>query len=298
MDNLPGAASSSATKSQRKRLRRLAKEERWRVRKLLVSKAKAQKTKDALMQGIMSADDTDLPEPDVGETILDSGAARHLLSEQFVKDFPEFIKSTTQVMHLITANGPKSCDQVFEYKHSDSGERVVALILPNTPTVFAMGLAVIELGWHFEWPARSYSPFAIKPDGTIVWLVVKDYVVYFTKSQDSFNAHMNMMPQVAAEKRRMTSKRTPQGEEDVIPLDENGVPIPPPPHAPEGASEAAQERSRRRRNLYEEAHTVQQLKVVAAPRFLSMFPLDGSVNKVLLVGHSQVCRKCTRVGGR
>ena len=71
-----------------------------------------------------------------------------------------------------------------------------------------MGIAVIDKGWHFEWPARSYFPFAGKPDGTMVWFVVRDYVVYFCKNQDlSYINHVSST--VAAAKRRHATMGPP-----------------------------------------------------------------------------------------
>ena len=94
---------------------------------------------------------------------------------------------------------------MFDYVNQDAGEEVVALILPDTPTVLAMGIADIDKGWRFEWPAGSYSPFAVKPDGAMVWFVVRDYVIYFSKNQDAaFTNRVSSI--VAAAKRRHTTK--------------------------------------------------------------------------------------------
>ena len=95
-----------------------------------------------------------------------------------VEELPDFIESTDQVIQIETAAGPGTCSEVIRYLNADAGyEEVYALVLKDTPTVLSMGIAVIEKGWHFEWPARSFAPFAIRPDGTMVWFIVIDYVV-------------------------------------------------------------------------------------------------------------------------
>ena len=158
-----------------------------------------------------------------------------------------------QVVCLSTAAGPEKCSEVFDYINQDSGEEVVALILPDTPTVLAMGIAVIDLGWHFEWPARSYFPFAIKPDGTMVWFVVRDYVIYFSKNQDA--AFMNRgSATVAAAKRRHAAEGPPleadePAGEDLATGSSPPLLTPPPIEALEGASELMRERARKRRNI-------------------------------------------------
>ena len=130
------------------------------------------------------------PTIDVDDTILDSGASRPLLARKYVELFPQRIKETSQVVDLITAAGPETCNETITYRNADAGEDVVALILPDKPSVLSLGMCIIDMGWHFEWPSYSFAPFAIKPHGTIVWLVVRDYVLYFRRSQDLSLIHI------------------------------------------------------------------------------------------------------------
>ena len=45
--------------------------------------------------------------PNVEETIFDSGSARNLIKRSLVTEFPDYITSTDQVVHLTTAAGPE-----------------------------------------------------------------------------------------------------------------------------------------------------------------------------------------------
>ena len=113
-----------------------------------------------------------------------------------------------QVVKLETAAGSDKCSEAIRYLNVDAGfEETYALVLKDTPTVLSMGMAVIDKGWHFEWPAGSFAPFAIRPDGVIVWFIVIDYVVYFRRNQDA--ASVNQMSSVVAAARRRHSTKTP-----------------------------------------------------------------------------------------
>ena len=154
------------------------------MRKKLIDHADA-RTTDALSSGLDQSDEfAALPNPDVGETIFDSGAARHLIAEKYAQQFPYYIDKLDQVIPLTTAAGPWSCDSSFHYRNEDSGATVDALVLPDTPTVLSIGILVIRDKWHFEWPVGSCAPFVVKPDGSIVWFIVRDYVLYLQKSRD------------------------------------------------------------------------------------------------------------------
>ena len=96
------------------------------------------------------------------------------MADELVRQFPDYIQKTDQVITLVTANGSAVCDEESTHYNPDVEERAVAVVLPDTPTVFAMGVACIRLGWHFEWPSFSFSPFAVKPGGIIVYFVVRD----------------------------------------------------------------------------------------------------------------------------
>ena len=192
---VPGAASSASPKNKRERRKHF--EERLRVRKELVDLHKARVARDLEEENGC----TELPNPDVGDAILGSGSARHLLAEKYTEVSPEHIKDTDQVMRLATANGPKDCDKEFTYWNRDAELSSTALILPDTPSVLSLGLLVIIMGWHFEWPAGSYSPFAVKPNGYIVWFVVRDFVTFFAKAEDYAAVVAQASPIVAAAKR-------------------------------------------------------------------------------------------------
>ena len=102
------------------------------------------------------------------------------------------------MVDLITAAGPENCNETITYTNADAGEDVTALILPDTPSVLSLGMCVIDMGWHFEWPAHSFAPFAIKPDGTVAWLVVRDYAPYFRRAHDQAPTGSRVSPTVAA----------------------------------------------------------------------------------------------------
>ena len=91
-----------------------------------------------------------------------------------------------------------------------------ALICPNTPSVLSVGRRCIDCGWHFEWPPFSYSPFMVKPDGTIVWMIFKNYVPVLRDQFDSQQGVLQdtiMYAKAAAAKRRYGGKQ-PLREED------------------------------------------------------------------------------------
>ena len=51
--------------------------------------------------------------------------------------------------------------------------------------MLSMGRCVVDLGWDFHWTkANEHAPYAIKPDGTVVWFVVQDYVLYFDSEKE------------------------------------------------------------------------------------------------------------------
>ena len=140
--------------------------------------------------------------------------------------------------------------------------------------MLAMGWFCIEKKWHFEWPGGSFAPFAIKPDGTIIWFVVREYVVYL---QQRCDAHVAAYASAMAASARVkhASKGPPrQGDpeepppEGADPLPEPPVPPPddadavpdPPQPLPEGAGKEIElRRARRRRNLFEESRSIQHL---------------------------------------
>ena len=159
---------------------------------------------------------------------------------------------------LTTAAGPWSCDSSFHYRNKDSGATVDALILPDTPAVLSMGILVIRDKWHFEWPAGSYAPFAVKPDGSIVWFIVRDYVLFLQKTRD-VTAMAAVTSIVAVAKRKVTSTGPPVEDEDPVVPPEGGEPLPPPPPAPDGADDLEARRAARRRHLYDEAKSVRHL---------------------------------------
>ena len=162
-------------------MRKRQQEELLRVRKIHESSAcpqaaisSSQYALDADVQTSEFAHDVPIAE----DPIFDSGASRNLIAKKLVEDFPQFIHTTDQVMTLSMASGPVDCAENFRYLSPQAEECVVALVLPDTPTVLSMGVFVIDLGWHFEWPALSFAPFAIRPDGVVVWFVVRDYAVF------------------------------------------------------------------------------------------------------------------------
>ena len=80
---------------------------------------------------------------------------------------PSFLITFSSTSATFTAEAPviPACSEMIRYLNADAGyEEVYALILKDTPTVLSMGIAVIDNGWHFEWPARSFAPFAIRPE--------------------------------------------------------------------------------------------------------------------------------------
>ena len=80
------------------------------------------------------------PEVDVGPVIIDSGAARHLVSRHYAELFPDFIRDTDQVVHLTTADGEVDCNREFECRFKGYSGRVTALILDVKPSVISLGI--------------------------------------------------------------------------------------------------------------------------------------------------------------
>ena len=157
-----------------KRQRRKDREEAARIRanaRFLLNQYAVSGVKPVGTEGNLS-DKWNVPFPEVGPTIVDSGAACHLIAERLVKMFPDYIRKMSQVIELATASGPSRAENEIQYGIAQLPEPIVAIILPDTPTVLSLGMLVIDLGWHFEWPSRSLSPFAIMPDGEIIWFVV------------------------------------------------------------------------------------------------------------------------------
>ena len=87
------------------------------------------------------------------DPIFDSGAFRNLIANRFAQNFPDYVHAADQVITLSTASGPVECYEDFSYLNHQAEEGVIALVLPDTPTVLSMGIFVMDLGWHFEWPA-------------------------------------------------------------------------------------------------------------------------------------------------
>ena len=174
---LPGAASAQAPlswgkpkKGSAKRLRKKLREEAMRVRRL-----PAQIASPDVSSCESDMSDIAVPAPDVGPIIFDSGSAKHLLKECLTVPYQEFVEQVDNPIYLSTASGPAECCKAFTYYSPVIDEKIThALMLPDTPTVWSMGYFVMDKGWHFEWPPRSHAPFAIKPDGTIVYFIVRD----------------------------------------------------------------------------------------------------------------------------
>ena len=85
-------------------------------------------------------------EVDAEDPIFDSGASRHLIAQKYVKDFPDYVHASDQAITLSTASGSVDCSSDFCYLNHQADECVVALILPDTPTVLSMGIFVIDMG--------------------------------------------------------------------------------------------------------------------------------------------------------
>ena len=155
-----------------------------------------------------------------------------------------FLETLDVPLTFITANGKKKSQQQLHLAWPQMGDSGVAIVLPDTPCVLSVGRWVIDKGWHFEWPAcMPYSPFFIRPDGEIIYLVVKGYVPELPDIIDQHASYYwnEYEPALAAIRRRIRGKR-PRNEDDPeggwrdqlpeIPAD---GPVPPPPEPPAGA---------------------------------------------------------------
>ena len=111
-----------------------------RVHKLLIAHVGSHENADNMSE----FGDSDLPVVDVGETILDSGAARHLIATRYTLAHKAFLRILDLPVPLITASGADSTSQESEFIHSDLGDNVCALVLPDTPSVLSLGILVIE----------------------------------------------------------------------------------------------------------------------------------------------------------
>ena len=171
----------------------------------------------------------DIPRPDVGEVLFDSGAARHLISARRTDEYPDYVCKAARTMNLSTAAGTVRCDREFAYANDELGEMVSALVLPDTPTCLSMGEFVLNQGWHFVWQPYSQTPFAYKPDGTKIEFRVRENVVYLRDPE----------PLAAMPAKRLMVK-TP----DTVPDPPKGdTAYPPPPKAPPGAIDAQKRRA-------------------------------------------------------
>merc|ERR1711884_560796 len=99
-----------------------------------------------------------------------------------------------------------------------------------------------------------------------VHLIVKEYVPYLRKEDDYAPPLAYVSSVAASAKRRHSAKGPPKAGDDEVEVPATpGQEIPPPPDAPEGASEVAQQRAQKRRNLYDESRSVRHLLLHSPP---------------------------------
>ena len=134
-----------------------------------------------------------------------SATGHCVVSRWIAERNPNFITETDQVINLDTASGLATCGEQLHFVWKQLGEIGRALVLPNTPAVLSVGRRCIDLGWHFEWPPFSHAPFMIKPDGEIIWLVVKGYVPELPDITDRHASYLwnESEPAMAAIRRRI-----------------------------------------------------------------------------------------------
>lgn len=223
----------------RQRLR--IKQERSRIRRTLLNirnrREKGRRKNDSI--GCHEFDELLPVIHAIGETIVDTGSGEDLVSRWIAEMFPNFITKTGQPITLSTAKGAETCDEQLHFIWKQIGEAGRALVLPDTPSVLSVGRRCIDHGWHFEWPPFSYSPFMIKPDGEIIWLIVRHYVPFLRDEFDPASGQCcdNVAyARAAAARRKYIGKQPPDPEDavrttlqdDIPEVDANGV-IPEPP---------------------------------------------------------------------
>jgi len=209
--------------------------------------------------------------PRILEVIADTGAADHLVPRHIADQFHDYVTELQEAIQYFTASGTETGTHELNLVWRQLGEAGAAVVLPDTPSVISVGRWVIDKGWHFEWPPEfAYSPFFIKPDGTIVWLVVRNYVPFLRDTLDHMTTYgrREANDMLAAARRRHTRKEPPRPEDadaprlsDDIPdvcIDDDGNVLPP-PEVDENAPLHERRRSRARRDLWTEAHSVRHM---------------------------------------
>jgi hypothetical protein len=79
--------------------------------------------------------------------------------------------------YLQTANGVTSLHRDITMCILQLDEFAEILCVRNTLPVISIGKRCVEMGYCFHWPPYSESPFFVKPDGTRVTCLVKQYTI-------------------------------------------------------------------------------------------------------------------------
>ena len=133
------------------------------------------------------------------------------------------------------------------------------------------------MGWHFEWPPYSYTPFMIKPTGEIVWLIARNYVPYLVDRIEAVPGYVADHI-VAARVAAAVGMRRHRGRQPVRPGDEvrstlqQEVPeaaadgtIPAPPEPDPNAPLIERRRSRARCDVWEESLSIKHTMTHSPP---------------------------------
>ena len=107
--------------------------------------------------------------------IIDTGSGTDLFTRA---NCPEYaIYNSNDPVVLMTANGPSDSSKQANMAAGDLGN-TDPYLLPQTPSVLSVGLKCMNQGYDFIWHAKD-KPFFVKPDGTRIYLKVRDYVPYY-----------------------------------------------------------------------------------------------------------------------
>ena len=107
--------------------------------------------------------------------IIDTGSGTDLFTRA---NCPEYaIYNSNDPVMLMTANGPSDSSKQANMAAGDLGN-TDPYLLPQTPSVLSVGLKCMNQGYDFIWYAKD-KPFFVKPDGTKIYLKVRDYVPYY-----------------------------------------------------------------------------------------------------------------------
>ena len=108
----------------------------------------------------------------------DTGSAGDLVPRSLVNKYPHRVAQCGEEIALSTAKGLQPALQGVRIKRGPREPPASALILKKNPAVISVGQRVAKDGWEFTWPPYSDAQTSRRPDASLLWFRIQNYVPY------------------------------------------------------------------------------------------------------------------------